>query len=104
MDIIERESKLVGGIGNIIIGGQSQGAQETLGTAIHLKDRFNTSIGGVIGLIGPVPLPPNGEQELLHKTPILIYLAEKDNLYDPELLEFGYAYDQLMGPNFTYMI
>lgn len=104
MDLIEEEAKEVGGIGNVILGGESQGAQETLGTAIHLKDRFNSSIGGIVGLVGPVPLPPNGEQPLLHKSPILLYLGADDHLYDPELCEFGYAYDGLMGPNTEYLV
>jgi predicted esterase len=104
MDKIEQEGKLVGGVQNVFLGGVSQGAQETLGTAIHLKDRFNTSIAGVIGLIGPVPLPPNGEQALLHKTPMLVYLGADDHLYDPELLRFGYEYDEIISPNFKYFV
>jgi hypothetical protein len=60
MNKIQKEAKLVGGVGNIIMGGQSQGAQEMLGTAIHFKDRWNQSFGGIIDTIGPVPMPPNG--------------------------------------------
>lgn len=107
MDKVEEEAKSVGGIGNVILGGQSQGAQTVLGTAIHLKDRYkNESLGGIVDMIGPVPISPNGEQHKLHKTPILVYLAGADDFYDVDTLKFGYKFDHIneTGANFEFHV
>jgi hypothetical protein len=53
----------------------------TIGTSLHLKERFNTSLAGIFGLLPIVPVPPETvdfEQEILHNTPMLLYSGEAD--------------------------
>lgn len=108
MDLIESHAKKVGGVQNIILGGESQGSLMALGTGLHFKERFNQTIGGIFSLLNVVPTPPETvskeDKKMLQDTPLLIYNGENDRTYNHHIAEFTYEYFGLKGPMTRVMV
>jgi lysophospholipase-2 len=76
---------------NIIIGGFSQGCIVSLATALHLKDRLEGPIGGIIGLSGICPIKePDNKGSMLERIPMFIYIGSEDNFFDQKVAELTY--------------
>lgn len=89
IDLIKEEQKHVK-LENIIIGGFSQGCIVSLATALHLKDKLEGPIGGIMGLSGICPIKARGEQEMLKKIPMFIYIGSKDSFFDQKVAELTF--------------
>ena len=70
----------------------------TLGTFLKYDIDLKTHFGGVIGVIGMMPLDDNEiikSQEALNfqrKTPILLFNGEKDWIFKPDIVSKSYEY------------
>ena len=82
--MLEEEAKEVGGMSNMLLGGESQGGQTTLATMQNIKEKM----AGVFALISPPASPLKSFSKGIQETPTLIYQQDKDFIFNIDVADF----------------